>query len=153
MKLKRIIKLVLLILLSVLLIAGIAFTFFIYKISNEPFMDDGPFTGATRKDCQLNNPNSEIKIYEKYTLQSFNSKAKDESPTVRLLGPSQEILWCIYANGYKETDVYEVSFSSSKEVGYDRILVKGGVYWTYGHERALWYINNDGKLLEYWYSW
>lgn len=153
MKLKRIIKAVFYIALAVLLIAGIAFAIFIYKISNEPFMDDGPFTGTARNDCELNSPSSEIIINDNYTLQSFNSKVKDESPTVRLVGPSQEILWCIYADGYKETYVYEVSFSSSKEVGYDRILVKGGVYWTYCHERALWYINKDGKLLEYWYSW
>ena len=116
-------------------------------------MDDGPFLGTTRNDCEVNNPSSELIINEKYTLQSFNSKAKDESPTVRLLGPSQEILWCIYADGYEKTYVYEANFSSSKEIGYDKILIKGSVHWTYGHERAMWYIDNDGKLLEYWYSW
>lgn len=31
--------------------------------------------------------------------------------------------------------------------------MSGSMKWTYGDERALWFISHDGALKEYWYSW
>jgi hypothetical protein len=65
---------------------------------------------------------------------------------------SSKVRWCIYAEGYPETRVDRLRFRSSKAI-IRRDVIDASVQWTYGDERALWFIGRDGALNEYWYSW
>lgn len=150
---KRVVKWILLITFVISLICLVAFGVFIYKISNEPFMDDGPFVGIKTNECDLSNPHSSLNLPNSAVIESFLPKNEGEAPIVRYRNDKGLISWCIYANGYENTSVASIEFYSVQSHGYDDYLVKGMVHWTYGRERTLWYLSTDGSLINYWYSW
>jgi hypothetical protein len=121
--------------------------------SNEPFMDDGPFTGRFRSNCNLSNPNGTLELPDRSLIQVFNPTTETESPTVRRLTRDGSVSWCIYADGHEKTQVFSLNLSSAQKDYEDRLVVKGVVHWTFGRERTLWYLSRNGDLINYWYSW
>ncbi len=148
MNIKRILKILSLAALIVILMIAIAGYFFIKKFN----LDDGPFYGESREFCDLNEPNSILNMENGFRLESFPREENERSATVRLI-KNNKIEWCIYAHGYDHTYVHSIEFGSHAKESYDKTTIYASVHWTYGREAATWNIDNDGDLIEYWYSW
>ncbi len=136
-----------------IIVTGLLIGVFFYKLSNEPFFDDGPFAGIKRMDCILSNPDNSIELPDGAKLEVYQPEHEQQSPTVRYITANGLVSWCLYADGYEQTQVKSIEFHSVHLSSYNGYLVKGLVDWTYGREKTLWYLNARGELEHYWYSW
>ena len=149
MNIKRTIKIVglgLLVIILLLIVIG----YFLLKNFN---LNDGPFLGEVRNMCQLSSPNSTLTLTNGYRIESYPRAENEKSATVRLINGDNEIIWCIYAHGLDHSYVHSIEFTSESRENYGHITIYGAVDWTYGKEASIWHIENDGELIEYWYSW
>jgi len=135
------------------IIAIVFAAMFIYKILNEPFMDDGPFLGITRNSCELSKPYSAVTLPNGATLESFLPTNTETAPTVLLRTKTGAIKWCIYVNGFEKSSVKSIKFHTVQSHGFNKSLVKATVDWTFGNERSLWYLDSQNQLIHYWFSW
>ena len=130
-----------------------------------PWADDGPFTGQIRNDIPEGLPDQELAIAEGWTLKVYDKKEEDIAPTVLLEDQAGEPIWCIYATSEAEGEEYSESYSNCEvdEIEFYDFLVRkkenpiykirGTVHWTFGRESMNWYLNEDGSLYGYFYSW
>lgn len=115
-------------------------------------LNDGPFYGERREECDLINPNSTLELSEGIRLESFPRGENERSATIRLI-KHNTIAWCIYAHAYSHSYVDKIDFHSLSNESYNNIKIEGSVHWTHGYEASIWHIDNNGELIEYWYSW
>ncbi len=132
---------------------GILLGCFLYYWMWTPFLDDGPFFGTSREVYPTEPADQAMPIMNGMQLKVFNRKESEPAPTVMLEDKNGKVLWCIFATGYEKTDVRELHFVGYKTRPFLAPRVAGWVKWTYGHEAMWWFIDRNGKLKGYWYSW
>ena len=132
---------------------GILFGCFLYYRAWTPLFDDGPFFGISREVYPIEPADQVMPIMNGMQLKVFNRKSGDPAPTVLLQDKNDKVLWCVFATGYEKTDVRELHFTGYKTLPFLAPRVAGWVKWTYGHEAMWWFIDRNGKLKGYWYSW
>lgn len=118
-----------------------------------PFSDDGPFRGTARADCPTRTPDQSVLLSRGDRIESFDPRAGERAPTVRLRTPKGTNRWCIYADATRGTQVKSVRFGDDFRTPLGSTMVDGTVVWTYGTERASWYLGPRGGLRSFYYSW
>lgn len=119
----------------------------------DPFVDDGPFHGVPRDHSHLQKPIQTFSVYSGNQFEVYPKLPEDPAPTVLLRAGDGSVKWCVYAVGQEETVVDSIRFSSLRKNPFGRPCVLGTVKWTFGNERTLWFINKNGELVEYYFSW
>lgn len=150
---KKRIKVVLFSIGGIIILLGMLLGGFLYYRMWTPFMDDGPFFGAPRVSYPTEAADQIMPIMNGMQLKVFSRKTSDSAPTILLQDKNGNVLWCIFATAYKKTDVRELHFSGYKTLPFLAPRIVGWVKWTYGHEAMWWFIDRNGKLKGYWYSW
>jgi hypothetical protein len=134
------------------LVTAVLFTgVLLYDKSFTPLFDDGPFQGRRCTVVPTRLPDQEVNVGRRFVLQTWDRQGGDTAPVVALR-EADRVRWCIYAEGDPATRVERVRFRTARPIIW-RDVIDGSVLWTYGNERALWFIGRDGTLHEYWYSW
>jgi hypothetical protein len=117
-------------------------------------MDFGPFSGTARAVCPTINPNQKFEIYNNFSLYVYDPTIENEAPTVALKNNNGNIKWCIFVEASENLKVSKLRFSNYLNIPFFwSPRVRGRVQWTHGDESMLWFINSDGELKEYWFSW
>ena len=117
-----------------------------------PFLDEGPFHGAACDRIPTSLPNQAFKLYARFVLESYDAGPEDNAPIV-LLRDGTQALWCLRAVADDNSTVRRIRFESFRGFPFWRPRVRGLVQWSNGDEGTWWFIDYDGKLREYWYSW
>jgi len=121
--------------------------------AHKPFLDDGPFHGRACHSIPGTPPDQSVHVARYgFEIQTWDRTPGRPAPIVLLKDRSGKVRWCIFAEAYPQTEVSRVRFGSSGGL-FTGATVDGSVEWTYGRERALWFISHTGNLKEYWYSW
>jgi hypothetical protein len=115
-----------------------------------PFLDDGPFYGQPVAVPQRR-PDQVFNI-GKLTLWVFDPPSKAVSPIVACKS-KDKLLWCVQASGWPNTPVYRIRFKHSIDPPIGRTRITGIVDWTFGNEAMWWFLNDNGSLNSYYYSW
>jgi hypothetical protein len=152
-KIRTVLLFVVYILVGVVSVGGIVLAGFVWFRSWGPFMDDGPFHGTPRVDCPASSPDQTFPIYNGNTLLVYDPKTEEASPTVALKDRLGILRWCIYADAFEKTKVHKLRFYDYQNLPFRHPRVRGLVEWTFGHESMWWFIERNGSLEEYWYSW
>jgi hypothetical protein len=120
-----------------------------------PWCDDGPFHGKQRTDVPAKQPDQIFSIYRGMKLYVYDPGPNEPAPTVLLKSKENKVLWCIYAEAESmpDTKVVSIRFDDYRHFPFKRSRVIGVVNWTFGNEGAWWFIDKNGTLEEYWYSW
>lgn len=136
-----------------ILAAVLVITFLLlYDQSFVPMFDDGPFRGRPCTRVPSSHPDQEVRLHGgRFLVQTWDRNGRDSAPIVTLREHGT-VRWCIYAEAYPQTRVERLRFRSRRPIIW-RDVIDASVQWTYGEERALWFIARDGTLKEYWYSW
>jgi len=147
---KRVIKIFVGLILSVMVVLVIAALIFLIYLN--PFSADGPFTGEPRENCnQLENPAQVFLINSDNKIEIYERTGDDPAPTVLLRKNDKNIKWCVYADAHSE--VYSIEFHRYGSWWIFGTKVEGIVNWTYGHEWTGWYLSPFGGLRKYYYDW
>ena len=117
------------------------------------FLNDGPFRGEPRADCPTTGPDQEFPIWGGMALRVFDPESDTVAPTVALAESAGATRWCVRAVGWDHTKVREVRFLDRSRWPFFPYRVRGIVDWTYGREGMWWFLEADGDLKDYWYSW
>lgn len=121
--------------------------------AHKPFLDDGPFHGRACAAIPATPPDQSVRVRRYgFEIQTWDKAPGRAAPIVLLKSRSGKVKWCIYAEAYPETEVTRLRFGSSGGL-FTGATIDASVEWTYGRERALWFISHTGDLQEYWYSW
>ncbi|CAG1022654.1 hypothetical protein DOJK_01814 [Patescibacteria group bacterium] len=135
---------------SIILLVTTCVAIFIWQRPWMPFMDDGPFHGKIVTQIPNEKP-TQIFPINKFTLEVYSPISNNEAPIVLLREGNNKVKWAIYAEAYEKTHVSSLKFKEYRTI-FD-ITIRGTVTWTYGNEVMWWYIDRNGTLKEYWYSW
>jgi hypothetical protein len=118
---------------------------------------DGPFTGEDYSGNIKGNADSSITLGESYVVEIYNNLS-DKAPVMVLRDKSENgrLLWAkiliTNKDNFKNCKVHSVELTDVRRKA-GKYQIGGGVYWTYGYEAALFYLDSDSKLLEYYFSW
>lgn len=118
-----------------------------------PFFDDGPFFGLPRNKCPEGEPTEIISIYNNLIIKVYDKEENEPAPTVLLQKKDGKIIWCLFAIAYENTKVDKIYFTDYRQFPFKHSRVRGFVEWTYGRESTWWFIDENGVLKGYWYSW
>jgi len=126
-----------------------------YSSWSPSFLDDGPFHGIICAKIPNKKPDQIYKIYSDLSIETYDREDNDTAPIVLLRDKDNNILWAIYAiaNDRETTKVESIRFKKHRQFPFSRPRIFAIVKWAYGEEASWWFIDKDGKLKEYWYSW
>lgn len=150
MKIRKVFKWIGITLGSIILFVILGIGVLIWQRPWMPFMDDGPFHGKTAEQIPTTKPLQVFPIKE-FVLEVYAPASDQEAPVVLLRDSNSKIKWAVYAQAYDKTQVYSLKFYDYRTIF--STTVRGTVAWTYGNEAMWWFIERDGSLKEYWYSW
>lgn len=128
----------------------IAIIILLWHWSWSPVFDDGPFYGIQSTECSDREPDQTLEIWRGLRLLVFDPEPAEPAPLVSLHDRSGVEKWCIRATASEHSEVRRLRFLDS---AWFWPRVRGRVDWTYGRERSIWFLDREGELREYWYSW
>jgi hypothetical protein len=116
------------------------------------FTDYGPFQGVVRDSPPGGARDQSFELEGGLLLEVWNRGERDRVPTVQLRTAEGSTRWRIYAKAGWLDGVESIRFGEF-DVNDGGIAVSGMVDWKHGQEHTVWYLELDGDLEQYWFSW
>lgn len=153
--------------LVLFLVVALLFEVRTYRRTWSPWLDYGPDYGpytGTAAEVPADRPANQVfPIYGDLQLEVYDRLSHEPAPRVLLRNTEDEVLWCIYAVP-RPTDnpnlgddrslfVTHLRFERYRRFPYSRPPVIGVVNWVFGWEATWWFIDREGNLDSFWYSW
>lgn len=116
-------------------------------IAWHPWFDDGPFHGETRRDISgLPKPQQVFRACAGGTLEVYARRAPEQAPTIVVRNQRGTVASAFFASAPNSlVDSIELTSKRCPNWTGERII-QGNVRWTYGEERALFFLRSDDTI-------